>query len=135
MNKHPSIPFNPDVANAFFRAGMIEAWGRGTVQIINDCRRAKIPVPSYRYDMSGFIMEFKYFPASITIIKISKSSSMSEKIIARISQNENITIPELSRQLAVSLATIKRTLIILQTENKIEHIGSDKKGAWKVMNL
>jgi ATP-dependent DNA helicase RecG len=24
---HPSIPFNPDIATAFFRAGMIEAWG------------------------------------------------------------------------------------------------------------
>jgi ATP-dependent DNA helicase RecG len=132
--KHPSIPFNPDVANAFFRAGMIEAWGRGTVKIINDCKKAKTPTPSYKYDMSGFIMEFEYVPANTTINKISKSSAMSEKIIAHISQNENITIPELSRQLTVSLATIKRTLIILQTENKIERIGSNKKGAWRVMN-
>ena len=29
--KHPSRPFNPDVANCFFRAGLIEAWGRGTI--------------------------------------------------------------------------------------------------------
>ncbi|RCV62837.1 ATP-dependent DNA helicase RecG [Methanophagales archaeon] len=25
--KHPSKPYNPDIANAFFRAGLIEAWG------------------------------------------------------------------------------------------------------------
>lgn len=24
--KHPSLPFNPDIANSFFRAGVIEAW-------------------------------------------------------------------------------------------------------------
>jgi len=31
--KHPSQPFNPDIANAFFRAGEIEAWGRGIERI------------------------------------------------------------------------------------------------------
>jgi ATP-dependent DNA helicase RecG len=133
--KHPSIPFNPDVANAFFRAGMIEAWGRGTVKIINDCKKTKTPTPSYKYDMSGFIMEFEYVPVNTTINKISKSSAMSEKIIAHISQNENITIPELSRQLAVSLITIKRILQTLQLENKIERICSDKTGIWKIINL
>ncbi|WKZ64033.1 MAG: ATP-binding protein [Saprospiraceae bacterium] len=26
-SKHPSMPYNPDIANAFFRSGYIEAWG------------------------------------------------------------------------------------------------------------
>ncbi|MBT5269672.1 MAG: transcriptional regulator, partial [Candidatus Marinimicrobia bacterium] len=26
LRKHPSKPYNPDIANAFFRAGMIESW-------------------------------------------------------------------------------------------------------------
>ncbi len=38
--KHPSRPFNPDIANAFFRAGLIEAWGRGIERIIA-ARKAK----------------------------------------------------------------------------------------------
>jgi len=28
LEPHASQPFNPDIANAFFRAGEIEAWGR-----------------------------------------------------------------------------------------------------------
>jgi len=28
IKKHPSQPYNPDIANAFFRAGLIESWGR-----------------------------------------------------------------------------------------------------------
>jgi len=32
--KHPSKPYNPLIANAFFRAGLIESWGRG-IQKIN----------------------------------------------------------------------------------------------------
>jgi ATP-dependent DNA helicase RecG len=40
MTDHPSIPFNPDIATAFFRAGLIEAWGRGTLKIIEECGNA-----------------------------------------------------------------------------------------------
>ena len=29
MGKHRSRPYNPLIANTFFRAGFIEAWGRG----------------------------------------------------------------------------------------------------------
>lgn len=27
MEKHRSLPHNPDIANTFFRAGFIESWG------------------------------------------------------------------------------------------------------------
>lgn len=33
---HSSQPFNPDVANTFFRAGEIEAWGRGIERVFKD---------------------------------------------------------------------------------------------------
>ncbi|WP_052733091.1 ATP-binding protein [Hymenobacter terrenus] len=38
QRKHPSKPFNPDVANSLFRAGYIESWGRGTLKMITECR-------------------------------------------------------------------------------------------------
>lgn len=34
LDKHPSHPFNPLIANAFFRSGYIESWGRGIEKII-----------------------------------------------------------------------------------------------------
>lgn len=46
MLKHSSQPYNPDVANAFFRAGMIETWGRGIERImegLNGSRMELIP--------------------------------------------------------------------------------------------
>lgn len=52
--KHPSKPYNPDIANALFRSGYIESWGRGTLKIINECVQFGIPKPKYFYDMSGF---------------------------------------------------------------------------------
>ena len=59
LTKHPSKPFNPDIANALFRSGYIESWGRGTIKMINECVQFGIPKPIYFYDMFGFWVEFK----------------------------------------------------------------------------
>jgi ATP-dependent DNA helicase RecG len=103
---------------------MIEAWGRGTIKIINDCRRAKIPVPSFKYDMSGFVVEFKK--------EINKQNT-TDSAIALIIENEAITIAELAEKTGVVDMTIKRILKNLQVENKIIRIGSDRIGTWKVI--
>ena len=44
LGKHPSHPYNPLIANAFFRAGYIEAWGRGIEKIHRECREHDIPL-------------------------------------------------------------------------------------------
>ncbi len=59
MTKHPSKAFNPDIANALFRSGYIESWGRGTLKMIKECELARLPQPIYFYDMSGFFVEFR----------------------------------------------------------------------------
>ena len=48
-----SRPHNPRIAYAFFRAGMIEAWGRGIRRIVDICDEAGNPVPTWRLDAGG----------------------------------------------------------------------------------
>lgn len=36
LTKHPSKAYNPDIANALFRSGYIESWGRGTLKMIRE---------------------------------------------------------------------------------------------------
>ncbi len=42
---HISHPRNPLIADACFKAGYIDAWGRGTLKIINTCKEAGLPEP------------------------------------------------------------------------------------------
>ncbi|MFP4460295.1 MAG: ATP-binding protein [Candidatus Zixiibacteriota bacterium] len=56
--KHPSIPFNPSIATAFFRSGYIESWGRGIHKIIKECIQYGIKSPVYNLEMSGLMVEF-----------------------------------------------------------------------------
>jgi len=58
LQKHSSKPRNPDIANAFFRAGYIEAWGRGTIKIIEQSRKYGLPIPEFKNEGSDFWIIF-----------------------------------------------------------------------------
>ena len=47
-------------ANTFFRAGEIEAWGRGIERIINGCEQERFSTVDFRYDACGLWTTFKY---------------------------------------------------------------------------
>ena len=59
---------------------------------------------------------------------------MSGKIIEMISENANITIPEIAAVLEVTERTVERAINKLKTENKIERIGAKKGGYWQIKN-
>ncbi len=50
---HPSFPRNPLIANACFRANMIEAWGSGIHRIIESCQAEGFPAPTIEEAMGG----------------------------------------------------------------------------------
>lgn len=60
LGPHPSQPYNPDIANAFFRAGEIETWGRGIDRVMRACRRAGTPEPKIRLEPGGLWFEFGF---------------------------------------------------------------------------
>jgi len=62
LSPHSSHPYNPLIANAFFWAGEIEAWGRGVQQILKTCTDAGSPPPSIDYTPNEISVEFP-FPA------------------------------------------------------------------------
>lgn len=42
---HESLPWNPLIARVFFRRGIIESWGRGTIKMAELTRQAGLPTP------------------------------------------------------------------------------------------
>lgn len=59
LKKHPSKPYNPLIANAFFRAGLIESWGRGIEKIQEECKAVNAFPPEFSYDATGLMIKFK----------------------------------------------------------------------------
>ena len=67
LSTHESHPPNPDLANTFFRAGEIEAWGRGIERIFAACKEAGTPRPRIRFD-AGLWTEFSFSKAYLALI-------------------------------------------------------------------
>ena len=63
---------------------------------------------------------------------VKMSGKMSGKIIEMITENANITIPEIATVLEVTERTVERAINKLKTENKIERIGAKKGGYWEI---
>jgi len=59
LDKHASKPFNPDIANALFRSGYIESWGRGISKMTEQCFNFGLPAPSFFFKSSGFWVVFR----------------------------------------------------------------------------
>ncbi len=59
LKEHSSRPFNPDIANAFFRSGYIESWGRGISKMTELCVTEGLPKPSYLVEGSDFWVVFR----------------------------------------------------------------------------
>lgn len=59
LKSHSSRPYNPDIANAFFRSGYVESWGRGISKMTELCSAGGLPEPSYLVEGSDFWVVFK----------------------------------------------------------------------------
>ena len=55
---HPSKPWNPLIAQAFYRRGIIESWGRGTLKMIALTREAGLVAPEFEATHLEVIVRF-----------------------------------------------------------------------------
>ncbi|MCL4482703.1 MAG: transcriptional regulator, partial [Bacteroidetes bacterium] len=53
---HSSRPRNPIIADVSFKGGYIDAWGRGTIKILDTCKLADLPEPEMKEQDGGFII-------------------------------------------------------------------------------
>jgi len=135
--KHSSKPFNPDIANAFFRAGEIESWGRGVERILTACREAKCPPPEIDYIPGDFWFKFpfrsEYVAATITEpISVKTPVKTPVKILQLLKEKPDLSLAELAVLLGKSVSAIERASAKLVKAGELRRIGPDKGGHWEV---
>lgn len=59
LSKHKSEPYNPLIAQVFYRAGFIESWGRGIEKIRKACEAEGIPMAEFELDERGVMVMLK----------------------------------------------------------------------------
>ena len=140
--KHSSQPFNPDVANAFFRAGMIESWGRGIEHIIAACKVARVPAPLIRYEANGLWVEFSlpkasqagatHDPGEPSKASVKASVKTSVKILELLENKPEMTLAEVAGVIGKSVRAIELASSKLVKAGRLRHLGPQKGGRWEV---
>ena len=147
LSSHRSMPYNPDIANTFFRAGEIEAWGRGTERIIMACKNDGFSTPEFRYDASGIWTTFKFeYPERATTQSDHKTTQKTtQKAIQNLTEQQQAILsflkghPEATRkEISESLSNItedgvKYNLSRLQELGLLKRIGGRKQGYWQII--
>ena len=64
--EHESYQRNPLIADIFYRAGYIEAWGRGTLTIIEETVKSGLPKPVFQNKQGGLEVIFQRNPMRLS---------------------------------------------------------------------
>lgn len=142
MEPHNSRPYNPDIANVFYRAGYIEHWGRGIQKICDACKELGAELPVYELIGNGLRVHFKALESAL--IEESKTPNrqdvgkdvglevgLAEKIIDLILDDSEIKMSEMAEKLAVTTRTIEREMKKLRESGRIERVGGKRYGHWE----
>ena len=142
---HPSAPFNPDVANAFFRCGEIETWGRGIRRIFDACRAEQAPRPKIDFEAGALRLEFPFAKSYLALVASpgateeppagpaktrAKTRAMIMELIA---QDSTISTEEMAESIGISRKGIEWQMARLKTEGLVRRIGPAKGGHWEVI--
>lgn len=161
FKEHRSMPRNKLIANAFFHAGFVEAWGRGFEIIEESFKNAELEVPQFVEEFSGVTVNIKrevfaaiqhgariddrtgkVVNASYDTNDVTKNITDRQQLIYNIlsigdtgddTNNDTKTTSSIAIKLGVSSRTIKRDLKVLQDLGYIEHCGPTRGGYWKVL--
>ncbi len=124
---HSSRPRNPIIADVCFRGGYIDAWGRGTIKIIDTCKEADLPEPEMKELDGGFIITL--FKDNLTSEQLSKLglNDRQVKAVLFVKENGRITNKEYQELNKTSERTASRDLNGLIEKNILRN--SEVKGA------
>lgn len=134
--KHSSQPFNPAIADVFFRAGEIEAWGRGIERILVACREAGVAEPEIEYEATGLWMKFT-FPQEIVAITEGGprpgEEKTREKLLRVLQDNPYAAADESAAAMGITRKGVEWQIRRLKQEGLLKRIGPDKGGRWEVV--
>jgi len=147
VGPHSSRPYNPNVANAFFRAGEIEAWGRGIQRIYDACREAGTPPPKIQYEPGDLWIEFPFSPAYLAVVTspVPRGDGLGDgsgdglgddaqsRLLRIIRARPASSITELARQLKISTTAVEKTIKRLKAKGVLKRTGPAKGGHWEIL--
>lgn len=139
FREHESKPWNPMIARTFYRRGIIETWGRGTLKIARLMQERGLEPPAVVVREGAVVVTFR-LPAPVettgkaTGKTIGKTIGKTPLAVLRLlADDPSLTVPQLAARLEKSEPTIHRAIRTLRESGRLQRIGPDKGGHWQVI--
>ena len=150
MGRHSSKPRNRNIANAMFKAGFIDTWGRGYMKIREGFEAAELPMPRVQNFCGGVevtVQRTKFM--KMMHISDNVTRDVAEDVADGYTERQLLIINALKKHVADDVAdkavpntkylaellgvnrkTIQRELSLLQAKEVVRWVGSDRSGYW-----
>lgn len=129
---HPSRPWNPLIAGAFHRRGIIESWGRGTLKMAELTDRAGLAPPEIEAGVDEVIVRFRptgYVPPE----RIGHDlSDLQRQLLQRLADSGPSSLSAVMHALPTGIArrTVQDNLRLLQQLGMVELRGERRWAKW-----
>lgn len=141
MGKHRSRPYNPLIANTFFRAGFIEAWGRGIEKIKDSCKEAGIPMPEYMIKREDIMVMFRSLVSGTNQgtnqaadqADQGGDNSVVTRILKVIQKEPTLSQKKIADVIGEKHSTVKYYMESMKKSGIIKREGSSQKGQWIIL--
>lgn len=140
MERHRSQPYNPNIANGFFRTGYVETWGRGIEKICEACKEHGVRLPEYTLHMEDIMIKFtplmdsrkekKQTGTLDGTLDGTLSGTLEENILSAIRKNSKVTQSQIALEIDCSERKVKRLMKSMQEKGMIERVGGRRSGEW-----
>ena len=122
------MPRNRLIADVFFMAGYIEAWGRGIDIMLEGCREYGMPEPLIVEEQGGIAVSFLKDLYTEEYLKDFGLEDRQVKALLYIKQSGSITNSKYQELLSVSKRTATNDLQLLVEKELITKVGSTGRG-------
>ncbi len=140
---HESRPWNPLIASVFYRRGIIEAWGQGTLRMAVWAAEAGLPRPEILEIPGAVVVRFRARApgkAETTEMATGKRRGNAGETLGKtprdvlrlLRERPELSTPELAENLGKSQSAIERAIKKLREAGLLVRVGPDKGGSWKV---
>lgn len=123
------------MAQVFKELGIIEKYGTGVKRVIEDFRAYGLVEPSFEEKFGGFyvvVSDGKLKQETTKETNQETNQEINKKILQLIKDNPRVSGKKMAELVGISESGVKYHLDKLRKDGKIVHIGSTKKGYWKI---
>lgn len=136
---HESRPWNPLIASVFYRRGIIETWGQGTLRMAAWAEEAGLPKPEILEIPGAVVVRFRAKAPGKAETTGKRGGNAGETlgktprdVLRLLREQPELSAPQMAERLGKSRSAIERAIKKLREAGLLVRVGPDKGGTWRV---